>query len=309
MANNKLSGIGQAIAVVLLLAGLGLTLWNEYRTIRVSLMLKKAEKSFVEADASGAIDPSCDGKLVHLTGVTRSAEPIRDTDTGVEVDALMLKRTVSYYQLVEYRNSQTEEITYSEDWTDNPLSSQDYSGFQQNTNFVYVRLADKKDTCNTVSLGGYHLPARLIGWTRDYTDKLHISVPDSNMAWLRTQAQNASKGNSRVPVNVYDNVIYIGGNPSQPRIGDVKIEYSVVPHGTVSILGKAQGDEIVQYGEGREFHILSIMEGKHKAGEIFDEERENNRGGGWLVRIAGLVMLLIGLIGSLDLIKSLFRRF
>ena len=81
-----------------------------------------------------------------------------------------------------------------------------------------------------------------------------------------------------------------------------------VEYGKQQIIGKAQGNEIVQYGEGREYHILNIMEGKHKAGEIFDEERENNRGGGWLVRIVGLVVLLIGLIGSLDLIKSLFRR-
>lgn len=308
MANNKLSGIGQAIAVVLLLAGLGLTLWNEYRTLRVSLMLKKAEKELVEADASGAVDPSCDGKLVHLTGVTRSAEPLRDSETGVEVDALLLKREVSYYQLVEYRNSQTQEITYYEDWTDNPLSSEDYEGFRKDVNFVYVRLSDKKDTCSTVSLGGYRLPARLIGWTRGYTDNLKIDVPGENLAGLRAQVRNASKDGRSVPVNVFKNTVYVGGNPSQPRIGDVKIEYSVVPHGTVSVLGKAQGDEIVQYGEGREYHILNIMEGKHKASEIFDEERENNRGGGWLVRIAGLVLLFIGLLGSLDLIKSLFRR-
>lgn len=301
--------MGQAIAVVLLLSGLGLTLWNEYRTIRVSLMLKKAEKDFVEADASGAVDPSCEGKLVHLTGVTRSAEPLRDSETGVEVDALLLKREVSYYQLVEYRNSQTQEITYYEDWTDKPLSSQDYEGFRKDANFVYVRLTDRKDTCSTVTLGGYRLPARLIGWARGYTDNLHISVPDDNLAGLRAQARNASKDGRSVPVNVIRNTVYVGGNPSQPRIGDVKIEYSAVPHGTVSVLGKAQGDEIVQYGEGREYHILNIMEGKHKAGEIFDEERENNRGGGWLVRIVGLVVLLIGLIGSLDLIKSLFRRF
>ncbi len=308
MANSKLSGIGQAIAVVLLLCGLGLSLWNEYRTLRVSLMLKKAEKEFVEADASGAVDPSCEGKLVHLTGVTRSAEPLRDSETGVEVDALLLKREVCYYQLVEYRDSQTGEITYYEDWTDNPLSSEDYQGFRKDANFVYVRLSDRKDTCSTVSLGGYRLPARLIGWTRGYTDNLKIDVPEENLAGLRARVRNASKDGRSVPVNVFKNTVYVGGNPSQPRIGDVKIEYSIVPHGTVSVLGKAQGDEIVQYGEGREYHILNIMEGKHKASEIFDEERENNRGGGWLVRIAGLVLLFIGLLGSLDLIKSLFRR-
>lgn len=308
MANNKLSGIGQAIAVVLLLCGLGLTLWNEYRTLRVSMMLNKAEKELVEADASGAVDPACEGKLVHLTGVTRSAEPLRDSETGVEVDALLLKREVSYYQLVEYRDSQTQEITYHEDWTDNPLSSQDYEGFRKDANFVYVRLSDRKDTCSTVSLGGYRLPARLIGWARGYSDNLQIKVPGNNLDELRAQVRKASKDGRSVPVNVFKNTIYVGGNPSQPRIGDVKIEYSAVPHGTVSVLGKAQGDEIVQYGEGREYHILNILEGKHGADELFAEERENNRGGGWLVRIVGLVLLGIGLLGSLDLIKSLFRR-
>ena len=309
MGKFNLSSIGQAIAVILLLFGLGLTLWNEYRTIRVSLMLNKAEKTLVEADASGAIDPSCDGKLVHLTGVTQSAEPLRDRETGVEVDALLLKRTVSYYQLVEYRDDQAGEVTYYEDWTDKPLSSQDYyMASRKNTNFAYIRLSDKKDTCGTVSLGGYRLPARLIGWTRNYTDNVQIRVPDENLTELIAQARNASKENSRVPVTVSGNSIYVGWDPSEPRIGDVKIEYSIVPHGPVSVLGKAQGDEIVQYGKGREYHILSIMEGYHNAGAILDEERENNRGGGWLVRIFGCILLLIGLVGSLDLIKSLFRR-
>ena len=308
MGKSISGGIGQAIAVILLLSGLGLTLWNEYRTIKVSLMLNKAEKNIVEVEPSGIPDPACDGELVHLTGVTQGAGPIRDKETGVEADALLLKREVDYFQLAEYRDDATDEITYYEDWVDRPLSSQDYyKAEKRDVNFVYVRLADTKDTCSTVTVGGYRLPTNLVGWVRDYTTGMHLSVPDENLSELRAQARNASKEKGDVPVHIFGNVIYIGPNPSEPQIGDVRIEYSMVPHGTVSVLGKAQGDEIVQYGRGREFHILSIMEGTHSAAEILDEERENNRGGGILVLIFGLILTALGLVGSLDLIKSLFR--
>ena len=301
-------GIGQVLAVLLLLTGLGLTLWNEYRTIRVSLMLNNAEKNIVEVDPSGIPDPACEGKLIHLTGVTQSAEPIRDMETGVEVDALLLKRDVEYFQLAEYHDSETDIITYYEDWVDRPLSSQDYIASKRDANFVYVRLADTKDTCSTVTLGGYHLPAGLIGWVRDYTTGMHITIPEENMSELRAQARSASKDNVDVPVHVIGNIIYVGPNPSEPQIGDVRIKYSMVPHGTVSVLGKAQGDEIVQYGSGREYHILSIMEGDHSASAILNEERENTRGGGFLVLFVGLILMALGLVGSLDLIKALFKK-
>ena len=307
MGKTISGGIGQALAVILLLSGLGLTLWNEYRTLRVSMMLNMAENELVEVDPSGEVDPALEGKLVHLTGVTQSAEPIRDRDTGVEADALLLKREVEYYQLAEYRNTETEEITYYEDWMDRPLSSQEYyKAAKRDVNFVYVRLADRKDTCSTVTLGGYRLPTDLVGWVRDYTG-MRITVPEKNMSELRAQARNASKDAADIPVHTFGNVIYVGLDPSKPQIGDVRIEYSMVPHGEVSVLGKAQGDEIVQYGSGREYHILSIMEGDHSAGEILDEERENNRGGGFLVLIFGLILTALGLAGSWGLIKALFR--
>ena len=309
MGKSISGGIGQTIAVILLLSGLGLTVWNEYRTIRVSLMLNKAEKELVEVDPSGAVDPALDGELVHLTGVTQSAEPIKDRETGVEADALLLKREVNYFQLAEYRDDATDEITYYEDWMDRPLSSQEYyKAAKRDVNFVYVRLADRKDTCSTVTLGGYRLPKDLIGWVRDYTTGMRITIPEENMSELRAQARSATANGAGVPVHIFGNVIYVGPDPSEPQIGDVRIEYSIVPHGTVSVLGKAQGDEIVQYGSGREYHILSIMEGYHSAGEILDEERENNRGGGILVLIFGLILTAFGLVGSWDLIKALFRR-
>ena len=309
MGKTFSGGIGQAVAVILLLSGVGLTLWNEYRTIRVSLMLNNAEKNIIEVDPSVSDKAAYEGELVHLTGVTQSAGPIRDMEMGVEADALLLKREVNYYQLAEYRDNETEEVTYHEDWTDRPLSSQEYyKAARRDANFVYVRLADRKDTCSTVTVRGYRLPKNLIGWARDYTTDMHITVPEKNMAELRAQARSATADVSDIPVHIFGNVIYVGPNPSKPQIGDVRIEYSMVPHGTVSVLGKAQGDEIVQYGSGREYHIFSIMEGEHSAGEMLDEERENNRGGGFLVLIVGLILTALGLAGSWDLIKSLFRR-
>lgn len=309
MGKSVSGGCGQVFAVILLLSGLGLTIWNEYRAIRVSTMLNKAEEELIEVEPSSAVNPAYEGGLVHLTGVTQSAGPIRDLETGVEADALLLRREVKYYQLAEYRDNETEEVTYYEDWMDRPLSSQEYyRAAKRDANFVYVRLADRKDTCSTVTLGGYRLPKDLIGWARDYTTGMRLTVPEMNMAELRAQARSATANGADIPVHIFGNVIYVGPNPSEPQIGDVRIEYSMVPHGTVSVLGKAQGDEIVQYGSGREYHILSIMEGKHSASEILDEERENNRGGGVLVLIVGLILTALGLAGSWGLIKALFRR-
>ena len=252
MKEKSVTGaLANALPIVLFLAGFALFAWNEYRTARLGALIRKAGKECVELDLSATPDPSMEGKLVHATGVTRGKAPLIDPDLGVEADALVLKRTVSYYQLAEYHDSQTDQISYYGEWCPAPLSSKDYIAKYRDANFSYVRLGSRKDTCKTVLLGPYGLQEDLIGWLRDYTADVDLSIPAEAMARLVSQAEAAAPDNRRVKVQVLGNTVYIGKNPEAPQIGDVSIEYEAIPHETISVLARIQDGKFVKYGSDK----------------------------------------------------------
>lgn len=297
--------IGRILAMIIFLAGIILLIWNEYRTIRLGLVLRKAEKEVMEISSA---NPSLEGKLVHITGVTNCAEPLIDEETGVVLDAMVYKREVSYYQIAEYRDNATEMISYYEDWFPHTLSSQDYKTSLKDANFALLRMASKKDTCTSVALGGYIIPKSLLGWMRDYTDDIDIKVPEDIRQKLNTQALESSREARRDIVRVFNNCIYIGGNPTVPKVGDVKIEYSIIPMEKVSVLAKVEGDSYTKYGKGKEYSLYAIEQGSKSAKSLIAEERSNSRSLGWFLRITALVLITLGWFGSAEIIKSLISR-
>ena len=305
MKDKSVTGaLANALPIVLFLAGFALFVWNEYRTARLGALVRKAEKECVELDLAADIDPSMEGKLVHATGVTSCAAPLIDPDLGVEADAMALKRTVSYYQLAEYHDSQTDQISYYGQWCSTPLSSKDYIAKYRDANFVYVRLGSRKDTCKTVVLGPYRLQEDLVGWLRDYTVDVDLSIPADAMTRLVSQAEAAAPDHRRVKVHVLGNRVYIGRNPEDPQIGDVSIEYEAIPHETISVLAGIRDGRFVKYGSSKEFYIYQLVPGRVAASAMLAEEKSANRSLGWVLRGIALLLLALSTPGSLSVIKK-----
>ena len=305
MKDKSVTGtLANALPFVVFFAGAALFLWNEYRTARLAILIRRAEKEVVELDIDAPADPALEGKLVHAYGRTSCEEPLRDPDTGVEADALVLKREVSYYQVTEYYDNLTEKYTYNEDWCDTPLSSKDYKAAYRDANFAYVRLADRKDTCSSVMLGPYMLQADLVGWLRDFSDNIQVELSPAAMQKLSSQAAEASRNGRPVRVRAINNYVYIGRTPDDPAVGDVNIEYSAIPHSRVSVLAKIEGGRYVKYGSEKEFFIYQIVPGNVGAAFMLDEERRSNRSLGWVLRGIALVLLVLGAPGSWSVIKK-----
>lgn len=296
--------LSRALPIIVFLAGAILFIWNEYRTARLASLIKKAEKECVELDLSAGPDPSMEGKLVHATGVTCGDGPLTDPDLGAEADALVIKRTVSYFQLAEYHDSQTDQITYYEDWCPTTLSSQDYIAKYRDANFAYVRLGSRKDTCKTVMLGAYKLQEDLVGWLRDFTGNIEVSLPDEAVEKLVSQADAAAPDHRRPRVKVLGNTVYIGMDPEEPQIGDVSVEYEAIPHETISVLAKIQDGSFVKYGAKKEYFIYQIVPGQVDAADMLAEEKSDNRSLGWILRGIALLLLAFSTPSAWSVIKK-----
>lgn len=283
--------IGNVLAIMLFAAGVALFGWNEYRTARLSMLVKRAGRECVELDRAEGMD--LEGKLVHAVGKTRCTEPLKDPDLGVEADAMVLKRSVSYFQLAEYYDNLTDAISYYEDWCSTPLSSKDYIAKYRDANFTYLRLESRKDTCRSVMLGEYGLQEDLVGWMRDYTPAFDLTLPQDAAGRLARKAEEAAPAGRRPKVKVLVNRVYVGQNPDKPQVGDVMIEYEVIPHGTVSVLAKVENGKFVKYGAAKEFFIYQIVPGRVDAESMLSQEKKDNRQLGWVLRGIALILLVI----------------
>src|SRR5690606_29547311 len=88
--------------------------------------------------------------------------------------------------------------------------------------------------------------------------------------------------------------IYLGPNPSQPRIGDYRISYLLVPNGMVSVIGRQEGNGLAPYQTEAGNTLLMVKEGTVSAQEMFDSAASSNTVLTWIARIAGIALLIFG---------------
>ncbi|WP_204277998.1 TMEM43 family protein, partial [Escherichia coli] len=73
-----------------------------------------------------------------------------------------------------------------------------------------------------------------------------------------------------------DGSVYVGDDPANPRIGDIRISYSILPEGAVSVVGRQIGNGLTAYvaGNGREVFLGET--GTKSSAEMFTHAREAN---------------------------------
>ena len=121
--------------IFITVASAALHWWNEGRSVKGSWMLRDAERGVVELVEGAPIDPSNDGKLVHIMGDIASDNGLVDPVHGIHApSALQLSRKTDAYQWKERKSetrtrvSETEErvevtYRYHKGWTSKPIES------------------------------------------------------------------------------------------------------------------------------------------------------------------------------------------
>jgi hypothetical protein len=88
--------------------------------------------------------------------------------------------------------------------------------------------------------------------------------------------------------------IYLGANPAQPQVGDVRINFSVVEQGPVSIVAAQGGDTFADYQTKAGGSIAMIVSGNVPAQQMFEDAIAGNTLITWLVRLGGFILIWIG---------------
>ncbi|MBU3666112.1 MAG: hypothetical protein FGM15_09605 [Chthoniobacterales bacterium] len=285
---KSISGI--IVGLILLLIGVGLLFWNEGRAVKTYKTLKEGQGLVIDVSAE-SVDAANDGKLVHLTADAVTDEILSDQDFGVSANAIRLRRDVEMYQWQETEKSETRKklgggeetvttYTYSKAWSsqlNNSANFQDPAGHENPAEFPYDSMTwDARD----VGVGAFYLPPDLVGKLSDYKDLPVRDIPEGAQ-W--PEDARADKGG-----------IYLGADPSKPQVGDVRIKFSLVEPGPVSIVAAQSGDSFADYRAEAGGAIAMIVPGKVPAQQMFENALSENTVLTWILRLAGFILIWIG---------------
>jgi hypothetical protein len=277
------------IGLAILLAASVLLLWNEGRTLATEQALNSGARVVTRIN-SATIDPQNDGKLVHLSGHTSAAGVVRDGDLGVEADGLRLGRKVEMFQWKEGRRSREargsgnseDDFVYSRAWSSEPIDWTKFRFPQDHRNPPMPPFASREFIADDARLGAFQIGDEII-------EKLGRGQAHNVPAEAVNQAHDALGQ----PAQAIQGGIFAGGDPAAPRIGDVRILYSVVPQQNMSVVGRQDGDRIAAFRGPGGPEILLVRAGRHSAADMFGDAQSQNAALSWGLRFFGVVLIYI----------------
>jgi hypothetical protein len=276
---------------LVLVGGAGVFLfWNEGRAVQTQRSLAEGASLVASVDTA-RVDPANDGKLIHVTGDLKAGASLSDPDFTVSATALRLVRTVEMYQWKEESKSETrrnvggseETVTtyeYVRTWSE---TRNDSSRFKRQEGHVnpQMRYRAASYSSRDATLGAFRPGTNVI-------DRL----PASETVSLDPSLANRLAGRIKGPVHVADGRIYLGDNPSQPNIGDLRISFRLAPAGPASIIGSGNG--FAEYQTKAGDALLMVRPGTHSAADMFAAAQRENRILTWILRLAGVVAMFLG---------------
>lgn len=283
---------GIIFGFIFFLIAFPLLFWNEGRAVKTYKTLKEGGGAVISV-AADRVDPSNEGKLVHLSGRAITEETLTDPVFGVSDNALRLRRNVEMYQWQESSESETKKklgggtetvttYSYSKVWADNVISSSGFKKPSGHENPGSMPYNPEEQTARQVTLGAFHLSTsqvKRINRFEPLAVKSDMALPE-NLAGKMTRQENG---------------FYLGDDPASPQVGDVRIQFESAAPVEVSIIAKQSGSRFESYRTrvGGDIDLLQI--GTHTAEAMFQKAQSDNKILTWILRAVGLLLMMIGL--------------
>ncbi len=275
---------------VLIGAAFCLLFWNEGRAVTRAKSLDEGAGIVVSASVE-AVDPTNEGKLIHVTGPTKTNDVLEDQPFGVSASGIKLRRSVEMYQWKEKTSSNTEKklgggtetkttYSYEKSWSSRLIDSTSFKTPAGHVNPGEMEFSSDTKSASNVTLGAYTLSSGLIGQISNFE-----SLPVA-LATLPEELKNRT--------HLTADGFYIGTNPKSATIGDQKVSFEIVKPSTTSIVSKQISNSFEPYfaEAGSTVELLSI--GTVSAENMFKAAHASNRLMTWVLRALGFFLMFFG---------------
>lgn len=277
---------GILVGIVLVIAGVNLLFWNEGRAVKTHKALAESQGLIVSVH-SNEIQPSMNGKLIHISGQATTEEILTDDMFQVSDNALKLERLVETYQWKETSRSEetkklggdVETVTtyeYNKVWDSDLIKSSNFKqqvGHENPDHFTYE---PEIWTAEKIVIGQYILSS-------DHKSRLN------NFQKLSV------KSTTNLPEGVKQNAgqFYYGKNPQKPRIGDQRISFQVIQPQIYSAIGRLSESTLVAHTASNGQSVVLIEAGERTADAMFEQAISDNETFTWILRAVGSIILIL----------------
>ena len=286
--NKSLSNVlvGVLIGLVLVLAAFPLIFWNEKRAIETAQSLEEGADNVVSIE-SDTVDPNHDGDLIHTTGELDTTSTVADPDFPIEEEALVLRREVEMFQWHEEseRRDDRTYYTYRTDWSSRVIDSSRFDEPSQHRNPNSMPYDRTVQRANDVTLGAFDLSNTFIEKIANFTD---FDLGDDFVDELPDNLER--------PPHVDGNQLYLGNDPNNPDVGDVRIRFSIVHPHEASIVGEQSGSLLSAYAADAGRDVALLTAGRASADEMFEDAMAENVAITWAVRGGALLAMFLGFV-------------
>lgn len=286
--------IGGVIAgLIAIPVAMGVLFWNEGRAVTTSRSLSEGSGLVMTLPAD-KVDAVNENKLIHVGGNLALPGPVLDTDFGVRTPSVRLIRKVEMYQWKEESKSEKrtnvggsqDTVTtyeYVRAWSDKPIDSSKFKRPDGRAN-PPMRFQGRDFTVPQGKLGAFTVAGATLG---QLGGGEALPVAADRQADLRT----ALKSNA---VHVVDGKIYLGVEPAQPRIGDLRVSFEKVDAPQVSVIGRQAGGGFGSYQTKAGDSLLMIEKGLVPPAQMFKHAQDANTTLTWILRGVGAVAMFVG---------------
>jgi Transmembrane protein 43 len=279
-----------ALGVGLVLIAVPLVFVNEMKTVRGERSLGEGASS-VKTTSADAIDSALDGRLVHVTGEAKSAEPVIDPDLRVSVPGLRLDRHVEMFQWKETSHSTTVKkngstrtstyYTYSRDWSEPPIDS--HAFHEPGHTNPAMKYSSAHFVSSSAKLGAFTVGAAVI----DKLEPTPVALGEAERHELPAALS--------AHLDATTSSVFLGADPKDPELGDLRVRYEVVLAGVVTVIGAQHGSELGPWQAPSGESLLMVKPGAHASAELFKASQSDNDTTATVLRLLLWGMLFFGL--------------
>jgi hypothetical protein len=284
---------GILIGFLMVVISVPLLWWNEGRAVQTAKSLDEGAAAVITVDPS-KVDPGNEGKLIHFSGEIKTDEVLKDAQLGVEAMALRLNRVAQMYQWKEKQKKKKRKkvgggeetettYTYEKTWSSFLISSKDFKERKGHENPSAMPIQNGDVTTEKAHILAFAIPSSLISSIRG-TSTLPIKEKDlENLPPdLRENARISGSG------------IYIGKDPQNPQIGDLKIMMTQVLPTQVSVFGAQKANALAAYQTKAGDKLLQLANGTKSADAMFKAAQAANTTLTWILRAVGFFLMALG---------------
>lgn len=273
---------------LLIIGSISLLWWNEWNSVKISAGLNEGQKNTIEWKIN-SLDPSLDWKLIHIIWKADTKEILNDTNFWIELNAIKLYREVEMYQWKEFQDTESKDnadgsvttkttYTYDKVWSDEKLNSSNYheSNHSNPRDWTYK---SEYYIANKVNIWDIKLSSNFVDKI-DNKQALHL---DGNNVGINFQ--NSIQSN---------NMLYIGRDPTNPEIWDLRVKFYAVYPADISVIWQQKSQSLEPYLTKVGTNIELLEYWTKSIQEMYKKAQDDNKLQTWVLRWIWVILMYVG---------------